>query len=403
MSDLSADRVRGFPPFPRQARGARFARSWWGEAWIQAMEETSLDRGRLSRGRTYARTGHVDSITVSPGRIAAPVHGSDPEPYDTVVTVEQLSDAQWDRFLDQVAGTAAHIAALLDHDMPPELVADASDAGVPLLPDVGDLEPECTCLDWGYPCKHAAALCYQVSWLLDTNPFLLLLLRGRGERELLRELQRRNAERGGADGEPTAQPPSTELAVDAYAAGPAPLPGPPPPPDEPTPLVLPPSEHVDVAALGFLAADAARRAADLLHHRQPQPTDVWPDTVRIAATCTDRRVLTRLAATTARPDELVRAATAWRYGGAAGLAALEEVWTPPAADLARAWDAVTAAWDTDQLPEVHNWRNRWTVGDAQLRYGQDRRWYPFREDDGQWWPAGHPDHDPVAVLTDLLA
>ena len=62
-----------------------------------------------------------------------------------------------------------------------------------LLPTVGDLEPECDCPDWGWPCKHAAALCYQIARLLDVDPFVLLLMRGRGERELMEELRRRNA------------------------------------------------------------------------------------------------------------------------------------------------------------------------------------------------------------------
>ncbi|NYI05477.1 SWIM zinc finger family protein [Allostreptomyces psammosilenae] len=188
-----AEEARGFPAFPPQRRGRRFARTWWGDAWIRAMEETSLDAERLARGRRYAKAGHVGTITISPGRIAAPVHGSGDEPYQTVVFVERLTEAEWGRLLDQVASEAGHIAALLDRDMPRDLVEAAEDAGVRLLPDVGDLEPECDCPDWGYPCKHAAALSYQVSWLLDEDPFLLLLMRGKGEAELLDELQQRNA------------------------------------------------------------------------------------------------------------------------------------------------------------------------------------------------------------------
>ncbi|MBO0891934.1 MAG: SWIM zinc finger family protein, partial [Acidothermales bacterium] len=180
------------------------------------MEDTSLDKGRLSRGRTYARTGHVDAITVSAGLLTASVHGSDVEPYETRVSVEPLTDAEWDRFLGQVAARAGHIAALLDKDMPHDLVDAAADAGVHLLPSVGDLDPECSCLDWGYPCKHAAALCYQASWLLDADPFVLLLLRGRGERALLDELQRRNAGLANASADTEPARPVGEPAAAAY-------------------------------------------------------------------------------------------------------------------------------------------------------------------------------------------
>jgi uncharacterized Zn finger protein len=385
-----SDRVRGFPAFgPR--RGAVRGQTWWGQAWTKAMEDTSLDQGRLARGRTYARTGRVGSITVSPGRISAPVHGSAPEPYQAVVSIQRLSDAEWERFLDEVAGRAGHLAALLDRDMPHDLVQAAQDAGVRLLPTVGDLEPECDCPDWGYPCKHAAALCYQAAWLLDEDPFVLLLMRGRGESELVEELQRRNARAGAAPGQPEPEPAGVP-AWQAYRATPSPLPDPPPPPD--APLVspeLPPAAGVDPAALRLLVTDAAVRARELLTGTAVTLT-TWQDTVRIAATHPDAY---------SRPG-LARAVKAWQYGGLAGLETLEHPWTPPARDLAQARAALAA---DEESPEVRQWRNRWTVvgGGLQLRYGRDGRWYPYREESGQWWPAGPPDRDPAVLFSELLS
>jgi hypothetical protein len=325
------------------------------------------------------------------------VHGSDPEPYQTVVYVERLRDADWDRFLDEVAARAGHIAALLDGDMPHDLVAAAADAGVRLLPAVGDLEPECDCPDGGYPCKHAAALCYQAAWLLDEDPFVLLLMRGRGESELLDALRRRDTP-AVADVVPAAGVPARE----AYAVSPPPLPEAdrPVPDAAPPDLVLPelPVEGpgVELAALRLLAADAAARARALLvRDAEPEtaePLTEWQDTVRVAATHPERYP---------RPD-LAREVTAWRYGGLPGLRVLAEVWTPPSLDMARARAAFS---DEEDLPEVRKRRNRWTVPDhgVQLRYGRDGRWYPLRKRSGQWWPAGPPDRDPVALLGDLLS
>ena len=82
-------------------------------------------------------------------------------------------------FLDMAVDRAGHIAALLDREMPPHLVEDAAAAGVELLPGIGDLEPECDCGAWDH-CRHTAALCYQLARLLDQDPFVLLLMRGRG-------------------------------------------------------------------------------------------------------------------------------------------------------------------------------------------------------------------------------
>src|SRR5258708_38822918 len=87
------DRSRTFPPFPPTvgSRGA-FAETWWGRAWIDALENTSMDSGRLTRGRTYARRGAVEQITVTSGQAKARVHGSAPRPYSSSVGVKQLSN-----------------------------------------------------------------------------------------------------------------------------------------------------------------------------------------------------------------------------------------------------------------------------------------------------------------------
>ncbi|WP_443051800.1 SWIM zinc finger family protein, partial [Streptomyces sp. GSL17-113] len=101
---------------------------------------------------------------------------------------------EWERLLEVIVEQAGHIAALLDRDMPPRLVEDAADVGIELLPGIGDLEPECACGAWDH-CPHTAALSYQTVRLLDEDPFALLLMRGRGERELLNALQERSTAR----------------------------------------------------------------------------------------------------------------------------------------------------------------------------------------------------------------
>ncbi|MGH3731213.1 MAG: SWIM zinc finger family protein [Micromonosporaceae bacterium] len=387
--------ARTFPAFgPR--RGTVRGQSWWGRAWTKAMEETSLDQGRLQRGRTYARTGRVGAITVSPGRISAPVHGTGGEPYQTVVLVERLNDAEWHRFTEAVASRAGHIAALLDGEMPHDLVAAAAGAGVRLLPGVGDLEPECSCLDWGYPCKHAAAMCYQVAWLLDRDPFVLLMMRGRGEAQLLEALQLSGSGAGrGAGAGPDGEPGTRELAgvpaEDAYRRITGPLPEPPPPPG---PAVgsqaLPAPPDLPAAALPLLVSNAAVRARELLAG-PARPLTAHQDEVRLVATFSDPAA-----------PELARAVAAWRDGGVAGLETLETSWSPPPADLVRARTGLIA--DLERPVEIRQWRNRWTFPEyaMQLRYGQDRRWYPYRKRNDQWWSAGQPDRDPSAALADLL-
>ncbi|WP_316756158.1 SWIM zinc finger family protein [Streptomyces herbicida] len=369
-------------------------------------------------------------MTVVPGRISAPVQGSRPRPYRVSLAIPVLSDAQWDRLLNAVAARAGHIAALLDRDMPTELVQDALAAGVRLLPSANDLEPACSCPDWGYPCKHGAALCYQVARLLDEDPFVLLLMRGRGEQQLLDELARRNAARAASKAlasasasvpsprTPTA--PTGTPAREAFAARAdlPPLPGPPPLPERaghpPVFATSRPAEPgIDPEALETLAADAAERArrrlaTALADDAPPPPADLteWQDAVRIAAEHPKKEVFARIAESTGRPlSELAQAVRAWRHGGTAALAVLEDPWTPAPSVLTRARASLAEDWADGQPPQVRAWRNRFTVvgRDRQLRYGRDGRWYPFRKEDSDWWPIGPPDPDLARALAALLA
>ncbi|MFD3915279.1 SWF or SNF family helicase [Streptomyces sp. NPDC058603] len=413
------------------AQGRAFAQTWWGRAWLKALEDTALDGQQLKRGRRQAREGAVGAVSVRPGRITAVVQDRDGTAQRSDVLLQQLSEEEWDRFLDMAVDRAGHIAALLDREMPPHLVEDAAGAGVELLPGIGDLEPECGCEAWDH-CPHSAALCYQMARLLDQDPFVLLLMRGRSERRLLDELQVRSVARaartkeepgdGTRDGGARSGEEAGVPAVAAFAARGhlPPLPAPPPLPAEPgQPPALDtegaPPAGIDADALEFLAADAAARALRLLseallpgHEQQPEEPELTPaqDAVRLAATTSDQRLVARLASGSGRrPAELELAVRAWRYGGAAALAVLEDTWTPEPEVLARATAALDAAWEDGDRPRLRaGGGGRWTVAGtpAQVRYGRDGRWWPYRKERGRWAPAGPGGPDPAAALADAL-
>ncbi|TLQ46630.1 SWIM zinc finger family protein [Streptomyces marianii] len=419
------DRRRTFPALAARPGKDGIAASWWGNAWVDALEETALDPARLTRGRAYAGRGHVDAITVTPGRVVAYVHGSRPRPYRAEIRLRTLGDDDWERLLDTAAARPDHIAALLDKDVPHAL-ASAAD----LLPAPGDLIPDCSCPDDGFPCKHAAALCYQTAGILDEDPFVLFLMRGRGEQEILAELTRRNAarsaaEHGGArrraaptghpadEGDGTAPALATVRARDALAPRtrpplPPPLPAPPRPGRPP---VYPQAAGApDPLALDLLAGEAAARAHTTLRTgRDPVGgLSLWQDAVRLAAahpgsglTASTRALYTALARADGRtPTDLARAVAAWRQGGLAGLAVLDEEWDPPAGPFDRARPALAAA----DFPHFRPRRNRLSTPSLQLRLGRDGLWYGYESDPGRddWWPRGTPDEDPVGALTTLL-
>ncbi|WP_261726004.1 SWIM zinc finger family protein [Streptomyces fulvoviolaceus] len=396
-------------PAPRRGRRA-FAATWWGQAWVGALEDSTLDSGRLSRGRTYARQGMVSEVTVSRGVVKAPVQGSRPRPYRTSVRVPTLTGAQWDTLLDAIAARAGHTAALLDGEMPQGLVDDARTAGVPLLPGPTELDPDCSCPDWGYPCKHAAALCYAIAAGIDADPFVLFALRGRTKEQVFAELRRRRTPQAARDGAPPA--PAGIHAAAAYAgwyiARPA-LPEPPRHSANRTPALPaepPPASGLSADGLHRLAADTAARAARLL---AGDTTALYltqrQDALRMAAAHQDVTWFHGLLTGTGlRPNEFARLVRAWRHGGAAGVTTAEQPHSPDPAFMTAARTTLArtlAEIHGDTAPRLRTWRNRLTVDATglQLRLGPDARWHPYEEIDGEWWPCGPAHPDPATALT----
>lgn len=441
-----ADRSRTFPPLPART-GARglFAESWWGSAWLDALETTALDSARLARGRTYARDGHVDTINVTPGRIVATVRGSRPRPYSAEIRLRTLTDQEWDGLLDAVAADPGQLTALLSKKLPRTL----AEGEAHLLPGPGDLVPRCSCPDQGRPCKHAAALCFQTARLLDADPFVLLLMRGRGERELLDALSRRNtaltAHEARAHTPATGQPsprhrtaaPATPPAVPAPGAREVPdaapgepagkgappargvlarealadRPRPPLPPPLPVsprpgrPPALPDADHLpfDPETLAFLAADAAARAHACVSAagapapgagRPPLPgpfpaLPVWEDAIRLAATAHPTAGLT--SATRALYRDLAAATGRTTTDVARSVAAWRQGGPEGLALLEATWNPPAGDFDRARsvllaadLPALRPRHNHLTDADRgiQLRFGHDHRWYPYESEPG---------------------
>ncbi|MER5584745.1 SWF or SNF family helicase [Streptomyces asoensis] len=441
MNGYDNGEERTFAALP-PARGGAFARTWWGRAWLTALEDGALDAEQVRTGRRLARAGAVGAVSVRPGRVTAVVRDTDLVQHRADVLLDRLSDARWDRLLGLAAERAGHVAALLDREVPPELVEDAGTAGIDLLPGLGELEAECGCGAWDH-CRHTAAVCYQVARLLDQDPFVLLFLRGRTERRLMDDLQARgtttppgaDAPPGGGSGDGEGAEGSGNRegvdAAEAYAVGDI-LPPLPTAPDLPAGPGVPPSLDTDAppppgvepAALETLAALTAVAArtllAEALHGgaEGQEPTarsTVAQDAVRLAAGMPEGAtgagpsadaLTDRLARGSGRDrDELAAAVLAWRQGAADALSVCEEEWSVEGETLARARAALDSAWEEDERPHLHARANRWTVVGAacQLRLGRDGRWWPYREDGGRWWPAGEAGHDPATVLAVAMA
>jgi uncharacterized Zn finger protein len=173
-------------------RGA-FGKTWWASRWIAALEQL-VNPARLARGRTYARQGQVVSLDVSAQGVKATVQGSRPEPYQVSIEFKHLSDAEWERIIDAMSMEALYAARLLSGEMPEQIEDVFASVGTTLFPaQEGDMRTRCTCPDWANPCKHIAAVHYLLGERFDEDPFLMFLLRGRSQEEIVAALRARRA------------------------------------------------------------------------------------------------------------------------------------------------------------------------------------------------------------------
>lgn len=180
---------------------SNFSRTWWGQRFLEALEGI-MDAGRLSRGRTYARTGRVLSYRLEGHpegpRVTAKVRGNiNPyfgvykEPiYTTTVSMKPIPQTEWRRVIADLSTRASFVTRLLMNEMPDTIDDLFAQEGVHLLPhDRHDLITDCSCPDWSNPCKHIAGVYYLLAENLDSDPFLLFELRGLSRENLRHQLE----------------------------------------------------------------------------------------------------------------------------------------------------------------------------------------------------------------------
>src|SRR6478735_1797066 len=180
---------RFFPSIkPRGKRGA-IAQTWWSGRFIAVLEGMGLG-GRRESERHYARTGQVIDMQVAAGLVSAQVQGSRVKPYRVRISIAAYDKEQWARLERTLAEKAWYAAQLLSGELPDELEEVFARAGLPLFPAAGkDMSMDCSCPDWGVPCKHVAAVCYLLAESFDEDPFRILAWRGRERDDLLTNLR----------------------------------------------------------------------------------------------------------------------------------------------------------------------------------------------------------------------
>lgn len=167
-----------------KSKRGEFVKNWWADRWIRAMERV-MDRGRLQRGRRYARQGQVLSLVEEKGKVTAKVQGSRPTPYRATIELQPLAERDWERVLGVLAERPLFVAQLLAGEMPQNIEEAFAAVKLDLFPGRKELKQSCGCPDYADVCKHLAAVHYILAERFDEDPFLLFRLRGKSQEEVV--------------------------------------------------------------------------------------------------------------------------------------------------------------------------------------------------------------------------
>jgi hypothetical protein len=129
----------------------------------------------------------VKDLRIAPGEAAGRVVGPGAS-HRVTVHVARMNDAAWDEVIGALAADPAHVAAVLDGELPAKLTAAARPW--PLEPPSRELRSECTCRRRAERCAHAGALWEAVQDELRRQPALVLTLRGRDPASLASDAYR---------------------------------------------------------------------------------------------------------------------------------------------------------------------------------------------------------------------
>ena len=181
-------------------------REWWVDRWLELLDSYRFKK-RLERGRNYAREGNVLSIDLVDNEVVSEVQGSEAQPYQVRLSLEPFKDENqeralkmmsqppfseedWDCVIKTMLEKSIFTAQLLAGEMPKDIERVFTTNGLSLFPySLTDVRSRCSCPDKANPCKHIAAVYYQLGDRFSEDPFLIFRLRGRSREQILNGLR----------------------------------------------------------------------------------------------------------------------------------------------------------------------------------------------------------------------
>lgn len=139
---------------------------------IMKFVTTTTDSGRLSRGRKYARAGHVVDLDLRVGAIHGQVAGSQNQPFSVLIQLPYRDKSDIEKVTGMLARSANSIRRAMRGDVDPEVL------DILLAPTADDVRLDCDCPDYGHVCKHIVAVADRLAARIDADPLELFTLRG---------------------------------------------------------------------------------------------------------------------------------------------------------------------------------------------------------------------------------
>lgn len=183
------EKLRKTNPYisPIIINGNSIASKWWGKAWNKNLENYSDLKNRISRGKTYVKSGAVLDLKISEGKVEAIVQGSSSKPYNVTISIDRLDKKSWERVKQLCNRKIDTLETLLLGNFPKELDEMFSNSKNGIFPSPKEIHFKCTCPDSARMCKHIAAVLYGVGSKLDEDPILFFKLRAIDFEELLKK------------------------------------------------------------------------------------------------------------------------------------------------------------------------------------------------------------------------
>jgi len=197
--EIAKRKKRGETIEPVVVEGRTIARTFWGKAWCDHLEQHCDFENRLPRGRAYVRNGSVVHLAIGEGRIDALVQGS--SMYEVKLEIVALPKARWASVVSDCSGRIDSLVELLQGKVSDGVMRVVTHPTEGLFPSTKQLAMSCSCPDGAVMCKHVAATLYGVGARLDASPDLLFRLRRVDPTELIaKSVAKRRVARGATKG-----------------------------------------------------------------------------------------------------------------------------------------------------------------------------------------------------------